>query len=851
MRAKISAIAASTWQICIIAVALIVVSTCSAIAGKTITKINVTNKAERTVITVQGNEPLKMMPFSSSAGRYLGFQFPTKLGIKSHLVGVHNGAISCVKYTNFRSNPPCSRIVVNTSARLQYSTQWSQDKKQVEISIWKKGFSSASVSDSNLSKIMPACEKTGFQLTALPPLSSSIDAPAVSVEPAVTAKNVTAPLARLSDESRKVYAALRSVGTTAKAAHQMASARPQLGIAETQSREPKDVQLTVLPPLSNIVPSSSIDAPAVSVEPEVKAKNITAPLARLSDESRKVYAALRSVGTTAKAAYQMASARPQITSRVMGMVETEGRQPDPIKITTRSKSLPVLLAQATTPVKSEKRVSLNFLGADINDVLKALSLQSGENIVASKDVKGEVTVSLSNVNMEEALDYITNPNGFSYVKNNETYLVTVKNNVVPEVVSTNVSEVFALHYAKSDEIIGILEKLFPDLKMSGGKSSKPAASGSSGAGGAGAEGGDSATKDTPAKVIDFIVVSAPAERMVEIRNVVKQLEDSIQSNMALLKTEVYTVKYADPKTIAEGIGKLIPGVMVGLVPVSTIELYNSGNVDATITGGAIVSKRVEQDAVKNPVYQSLVLSGPAEQVVRAVALATQLDVKPAQISIEAKITSINKSGEAKLGLKWNWGTDGVTENGEIGFAETGIDAWARQALGFKATLNALVVDGNIKILASPNLLCLDGMPGLFFVGDEVTYIERIETTPTGQNIKTQTKQVGVQLRVVGKVSSDGYITLNLHPEVSTLKLTPQQGVNLPVLSRRYTDHVVRVKNGQTIAIGGLIRNDEIKEMTKVPLLGDLPFFGKLFQHKSKSNIETEVVMFITAKVVED
>jgi type II secretory pathway component GspD/PulD (secretin) len=84
-----------------------------------------------------------------------------------------------------------------------------------------------------------------------------------------------------------------------------------------------------------------------------------------------------------------------------------------------------------------------------------------------------------------------------------------------------------------------------------------------------------------------------------------------------------------------------------------------------------------------------------------------------------------------------------------------------------------------------------------------------------------------------------------------LKLSVEQGVTLPVVSRRFTDHVVRVKDGATIVIGGLIRNDEIEQMSKVPLLGDLPFLGRLFRHTSKSSDHTEVVMFITASIVKD
>ncbi len=116
--------------------------------------------------------------------------------------------------------------------------------------------------------------------------------------------------------------------------------------------------------------------------------------------------------------------------------------------------------------------------------------------------------------------------------------------------------------------------------------------------------------------------------------------------------------------------------------------------------------------------------------------------------------------------------------------------------------------------------------------------------------------MGVQLSVVGNVSGDGYITLNLHPEVSVVKLdqTVVNGVGaltLPTITRRYTDHVVRVRDGATIIIGGLINDQDITEMSKVPLLGDLPILGNLFRHTHKTKDHSEVVIFITASIVND
>ena len=611
--------------------------------------------------------------------------------------------------------------------------------------------------------------------------------------------------------------------------------------------------------------------------------------------SRSLYEKLVTLGTTAKAAYQVAASEPPITSKVMGMVETQTR-PEPIRIVRAVPApkavaaLPVVAMAPTNATVPEpgKNISLNFLGADINDVLKALSVQSGQNIVAGKDVKGEVTVNLSNVSLDEAMDYVAKLSGYTYTKANDTYLVASKESIQGMTGGAGpraVTQVFALHYAKADDVARVLGKLFSDLKTSTAQEEKPSSDSgkvASDSGKATSDAGDGngnggSTSGSQPKLLDFLVVSAPPDTMRSAAIIISQMEDSVKDSWAGLKTEIYMVKYGMPSMIRDSVSKLVPGVMIDLVP-SPAYAYpvwsEAGARDTSMASQTMMSLGTSGSTSasgtkgenKDKMARALTISGPAEQVARALELAERLDIKAPMINIEAKVTSISKSGEEELGLKWNWSdisfsegfTDFKTSTNSGGAAGENLqnvarshDLWSRQPFNFTAVLDALVTDGNAKVLASPNLLCIEGVTGKFFVGDDVTYIQRIETTPTGQNITTDTKSVGVQLKVTASVSPDGFITLDLHPEVSTLKLTTTQGMTLPTVSRRYTDHVVRVKNGDTIAIGGLIRSDEVLAMSKVPLLGDLPFLGKLFQHKSKTTSENEVVMFITAKVVKD
>ena len=260
--------------------------------------------------------------------------------------------------------------------------------------------------------------------------------------------------------------------------------------------------------------------------------------------------------------------------------------------------------------------------------------------------------------------------------------------------------------------------------------------------------------------------------------------------------------------------------------------------------------------------RSIIIAGRESEVNNALALAAQLDIKFPQVKIEAKITTITDSAEKKLGFLWEWDQIGFLESrvyqtipgaDKPSATDIGGKGWNRSMTNFATTLEAMAKNGDVNILATPSLTLLEGKPGVFFVGDDVTYVSFIETTATGKNIRTESRQVGIQLRAIASVSPDDFITLNLHPEVSVLKLLENSaaGMSLPVVTTRFTDHTIRVKNGDTFVIGGLIRSDDIKDLTKVPILGDIPIIGQLFKHSSTSKQKTEVVMFIKVTIMKD
>lgn len=175
-----------------------------------------------------------------------------------------------------------------------------------------------------------------------------------------------------------------------------------------------------------------------------------------------------------------------------------------------------------------------------------------------------------------------------------------------------------------------------------------------------------------------------------------------------------------------------------------------------------------------------------------------------------------------------------------------------------ARLVALASDGKAKVLATPRILVLDNQMANINIGRRVPFVTNSRQTAEGSIINTvQYENVGIILKVTPHVSQDGLVTMIVHPEVSDLLRTQSgtetvpisEGVNAPVFVQNSADTSVAVKSGQTVILGGLIREVEEESESKVPLLGDLPGVGILFKSMSKTKQRRELVIFMTPIVV--
>ena len=169
------------------------------------------------------------------------------------------------------------------------------------------------------------------------------------------------------------------------------------------------------------------------------------------------------------------------------------------------------------------------------------------------------------------------------------------------------------------------------------------------------------------------------------------------------------------------------------------------------------------------------------------------------------------------------------------------------AVDFEFALNVLKKDVESKLLANPRILVLDNETANFEIVKEIPYRELLQVAREDPLSYTEFKDVGVLLDVTPHIARDGLVKLHIAPEFSIL--AGQDSYGMPIVDARRADTVALIRDGQTIAIGGLRKRETSKSISKVPLLGDIPLLGNLFKSSSESVEINELVVLITPRII--
>ena len=266
------------------------------------------------------------------------------------------------------------------------------------------------------------------------------------------------------------------------------------------------------------------------------------------------------------------------------------------------------------------------------------------------------------------------------------------------------------------------------------------------------------------------------------------------------------------------------------------------------------SDKLAVDTITN----AILFKGSTSDGLRLQKAISVLDVPTKQVTLEAKVIALSKEDSKNLGINWNWdkipqnednqNNNNYDENNSSNNFGGNFKFWRGYSFKFTATLNALIAKGKAKILATPSIITIPGKEASIFIGDHIP-VQTEKHNSTGSYTTTEYIDAGIKLAFTPIVSKDGkMVTASVHTEVSTPSLVSEMK-NYRITSRT-ADTNVRMLSGETLVIGGLINEEDMKSIQKIPLLSNIPIFGELFKNRSKRKAKTEVIMFLTPHITE-
>ncbi len=289
--------------------------------------------------------------------------------------------------------------------------------------------------------------------------------------------------------------------------------------------------------------------------------------------------------------------------------------------------------------------------------------------------------------------------------------------------------------------------------------------------------------------------------------------------------------------------------------------------------GPAVSEIGGMRIVADPANNALIITAKAQEYKEIEAVIKELDRVPLQVLIDASIVELSLEGQLRYGLQWlfNQGS-GAYALGSTGDLTANALSTAAAAAGggfsyalvnsakdIRIVLNALASENKVNVISSPSLMVLNNQEAQINVGDTVPLATAQTTGLAGVGVGNQPTitssfqyvDTGVILHVRPRVNAGGLVTLDITQEVSTPRPTTVGNTDTFIISKRSIESAVAVASGGTIALGGLIRDNQTEDLTGIPFLSKIPFIGSLFGTTTRNRTRTELVVLLTPRVVQE
>jgi len=465
--------------------------------------------------------------------------------------------------------------------------------------------------------------------------------------------------------------------------------------------------------------------------------------------------------------------------------------------------------------RSSEFVTVNVKNANIAEVLKAYSLQTGQSIVVGPDVVSDnVNVRLNNIPWEEALDVILKPYGFGYRVVGDTIVISKLENIVTvEGIEPLVSKVFNLKFLDAYDLQEVCEAQLSER----GKFTILA------------------TKSLPGW--EFGGAGSSSGAATEAGICQRKKKEEIQKSKVFVITDVPSAITKVDRVLARM--DVLPHQI--LIEARFMEISNDGLSDIGLEFISGIGN-VEDG------------SGTG------VGAGSSTSLTPLPIDLQEDLLRV-------LNLTTGF-VDPLDSHTSGSFShDTGIRLSHSElgGLGLDMLFAFMKKDDNVNVLSAPKVLTVNNQEAAILVGEKFPIIESESTSGSGTAVTSTSldyyENIGIQLNVIPQVCADGYVNMIVHPAVSEIKSFEagvvtadsgsQSGSRYPVLKIREAETQIMIKSENTAVIGGLQSERDKEIIKKIPFLSDIPFLGRLFRRETLTKEKVDLLIFIKASIIEN
>ncbi len=552
-----------------------------------------------------------------------------------------------------------------------------------------------------------------------------------------------------------------------------------------------------------------------------------------------------------------------------------------------SSQAPIIRGMGPTSLKlkgdvalTNKRIPINLSlrDSDVKQVLRMFADKAGLNIIFYSSVSGKVTLDLVDVPLNDAFDMVLETAGLTYAKEGNTILVAAASDTEFTAMKQEMN-LIPVKYVDAAAIAEFLNKNIYSLKRPGFSGSEIAV--------------------TNPSTNELLIMGSKNDA-----EIAKKIVEKFDKKPTIT---TFTVKHTTPAEMADMVCNSLLKATVGTEGDSSdSDTINTGDdsdiIDEpdeeplTLGGGVVactVATKVEGDKFSSVPLQNLAVSyftqlgtinvvGGSEQQIEMIReFIQQSDKKQPMAYLEMSIVELTEAGSREFQNQWSFWSKHFSAN----FTGTAFQTNPNNPIFFSGSQNPeddkigkfqgsttlmyairyLIENRKGRVVANPRILITNGQESVIdLTSDYVKTVtsQIMTTTGSGSSGVQRTYEIGddngIKITITPFISPDGYVTLNIEPDYATIASSVysdgEGGRDLAatLLQRRnLTLKNVRIKDGETLVIGGMIKEEEKKQVNKIPFLGDIPVLGTFFKSTSTDKSKEEMVIMITPKIVVD